>query len=181
MAVGGALFLLALIATSSSLQRPQATSEELPVRLVRVKPADAEMRRLVLDGVRRSSTFRVLVDDLHAFNVIVAIQFGLCGNGRIRSCVSSVDGDDRQRHIRIKVNTRTTDDRLIATIAHELQHALEIARDPTVTDAQQALALYRRIAMGKCREGLSEQCETEAALLVEKHVNAELSDAPPRK
>jgi hypothetical protein len=137
------------------------------------------MRRLVLAGARRSPTFRALVDDLHQFNVIVVIQFGLCANGRIRSCVSHVDGDARHRHIRIKVNTRTTDDRLIATIAHELQHALEIARDPQVTNAQQAIALYRRIAIGKCREGLSEECETDAALNVEARVNKELESVSP--
>jgi hypothetical protein len=85
-----------------------------------------------------------------------------------------VAGDERQRHIRIKVDTRTTDDRLIATIAHELQHALEIAQRPEVTNSQQVLALYRTIGIGKCRQGLSELCETEAALQVETLVNTEL-------
>jgi uncharacterized protein YjaZ len=86
-----------------------------------------------------------------------------------------VEGDSRQRHIAVKVNTRTTDDRLIATIAHELHHALEIAREPEVTNSDQALALYRRIAMGRCGEGLDERCETEAALQIEAQVNEELA------
>ena len=135
------------------------------------------MRRLVLEGYSRSAAFSALVDELQRSNAIVVVQYGTCGNGRVRSCVSNVDGNTQQRHIRIKVNTRTTDDRLIATIAHELQHAAEIVRDPSATNAQQTLALYRRIATGTCREGLSDACETDAAVEIESRVNDELSRA----
>ena len=152
---------------------PAAQDDQL--RLTRLKPADAEMRRLVLDGYSRSAVFAELVDELQLSNAIVVVQFGSCANGRIRSCVSNVDGDLRQRHIRIKVNTRTTDDRLIARIAHELQHAIEIVREPSAFNAKQTLALYRRLATGKCREGLSDACETDAALRAEARVNHELS------
>jgi hypothetical protein len=88
-----------------------------------------------------------------------------------------VTGDHRQRHIRILVNTRTTGDRLLATIAHELQHAVEIVRDPQARDAESALALFRRIAMGKCKQGLSDVCETAAAQEVEGAVLQELHAA----
>ena len=144
-------------------------------RLVRVKPADAEMRRLVLSGYARSATFRALMDEIQQLSVMVMIQFGQCAKGRVRSCVSNVESDSRQRHIRIKVNTSTTDDRLIATIAHELHHALEIAREPDVTNSDQALALCRGIAIGRCGQGLDERCETAAALQVEARVNDELA------
>jgi hypothetical protein len=178
MALGSALLLVTLAGALTISTYVPASSSDAPVRLIRVKPADAEIRRLVLDGARRSATFRALIDDIHTFNVIVVIQFGLCANGRIRSCVSHVEGDERQRHIRVKVNTRTTDDRLIATIAHELQHALEIAREPAVVNSEKALQLYRKIATGKCRQGLSEECETDAALQVEAKVSDELARTP---
>jgi hypothetical protein len=151
-----------------------------PPRLVRVKPADAEIRRLVIDGHQRSVTFRALMNELHESNLMVTIQYGACGNGRIRSCVSDVQTDGRQRFVRVKVDTRTTDDRLIATIAHELQHAVEIAREPTVSTPEQTLALYRKIASGACRQGLSDRCETQAALDVEARVNDELARTPRR-
>jgi hypothetical protein len=173
----GALLAAVLLATTDVTQNDCTTDERPP--LVRVKPADAEMRRLVTSGYQRSATFRALVIEIHQTNVMVAVQFGVCGNGRIRSCVSHVAGDGRQRHIRIKVNTRTTDDRLIATLAHELQHALEIARRAEVTNSEQALALYRIIGLDKCRQGLSDECETAAALRVENQVNTELAQPPP--
>ena len=53
---------------------------------------------------------------------------------------------------------------------HELQHAVEIAERLVVTDAASALKLYRRIAFGRCRDGLSEECEPRRALDSEKTV-----------
>jgi hypothetical protein len=178
-AMAGALVLTLLIGALAFQQNTPRTVDDEAPRLVRIKPADAEMRRLVLSGHARSATFRALMDEIHQTNVVVVIQFGQCAKGRIRSCVSHVEGDSRQRHIRIKVNTRTTDDRLIATIAHELHHALEIAREPDVTSSELTLALYRRIGMGRCREGLDEKCETEAALQSEHRVNDELARCAP--
>ena len=173
--MASALVVAALFGALAVHQEPSpAVVDEVP-RLVRVKPVDAEMRRLVLSGHTRSATFRALMAEIHQTNVVVVIQFGQCAKGRVRSCVSHVESDSRQRHIRIKVNTNTTNDRLIATIAHELQHALEIAREPEVTNSDQALALYRRIAIGRCGQGLDELFETEAALQIEAQVNDELA------
>ena len=70
-----------------------ASAKADPLQLTRVKPADPEMRRLVLDGYARSATFSALVDELQTSNALVVIQFGSCANGRVRSCVSNVDGD----------------------------------------------------------------------------------------
>ena len=152
-------------------------TQHILTNLTRLKPADGEMRRLILDGYARSALFRELVDELQRSNAIVVIQFGQCAKGRFRSCVTNVDGDGRQRHVRVKINTRTTDDRLVATIAHELQHAVEILRDPAVTDARSALGLYRQIGKGRCQEGLSDECETETALRIESRVLQELHEA----
>src|SRR5262249_29980720 len=61
------------------------------------------------------------------------------------------------------------------------QHAVEIAEHPDVTDASAAIKLYRRIAFGRCREGLSEECETKRALDTEKIVLGELLRRPDRQ
>ena len=169
------LFIVTMVVAPLIDSHPMQSGESTrPLQLIRVKPADPEMRRLVQDGYTRSDVFRTVVDELQRSNAIVVVQFGACANGRVRSCVSHVDGNARQRHIRIKVNTQTTNDRLIATIAHELQHAVEIVREVAVTNSEQARALYRRIARGRCAEGLSDLCETDAALAVERRVLGQL-------
>ena len=39
-----------------------------------------------------SATFRTIVDELQRSHAIVVVQFGLCANGRFRSCVVGVKG-----------------------------------------------------------------------------------------
>jgi hypothetical protein len=165
-----ALGWLAVVEMSSTLAEAQQ-----PLQLTRVKPVDSEVRRLVMNGYARSRALGDLVDELETGDTIVVIQFGTCANGRVRSCVSNVSTDGRLRHIRIKVDPKTTDDRLIATIAHELQHAAEIVRNAETIDVETTLALYRRIGTRDCQTGRTDKCETEAALQVEALVNRELS------
>ena len=172
MALASVLVATMLLGTVEGMAS-RDTSGAVP--LVRLKPADAGMRRLISEGFDRSATFRALVDAIHRSNGVVIVQYGLCANGRFRSCVTNVDGDRDRRSIRIKVDTRANDNRLIATIAHELHHALEILSDPEVADPKAVVALYRRIGTGACRQGLSEACETDEALRVETVVNDELA------
>ena len=152
-----------------------------PGRFTRVRAVDPELRRIIADGADRSATFLALAEEIQRSPAIVQVQFGRCPRGNFRSCVSGVEGDARQRHIRIFVDTRTTQDRLIATVAHELQHAVEILRDPEAIDAERTMALYRRIAIGKCGEGLSEKCETRQAQAVEAAVLDELHRSGTRR
>ena len=141
----------------------------------RVRSTAQYMIALIREGYERSSTFRGLVDHLQQTNVIVSIQPLPCAGGRIRSCLVGVKGSSRDRHIWIKVDPQhTIRDRLIATVAHELQHAVEIAEHPDVMDASSVVRLYRTIAVGECARGLSEECETARALAAEQNVLAEL-------
>lgn len=173
--MASASFILLRAVAAVALSVAPVMAQPSALALTRLKPADAEMRRLILEGHARSAVFRGLVDEIQRSNAVVVIQFGLCAKGRIRSCVSNVDGDVQRRHIRIKLNTTATDDRLIATIAHELQHAVEIVRDPDTVDAATTLLLYRRIGTRDCRTRLTDKCETDAALQMEAFVNAELA------
>lgn len=171
---------LVLTAAISMQLLPGTSAADDTPSFVRLKPVDAEMRRLMVAGYQRSATFRRLVDEIHGSRALVVVQFGSCGRGRYRACVSHIGGDARQRSLRIKVSPQTTTDRLIATIAHELQHALEIAGAPDVVTAGHVVALYRRIGVGECRDGLSEACETNEALETERRVLAELYDRDRR-
>jgi hypothetical protein len=157
-----------------------AAADDAPGLFTRVRSTQRFMIALIREGYDRSPGFRDLVDVLQQSNVIVFVQPTSCSGGRIRSCLVSVNGSRRERHIRVNVDTHTSHDSLIATVAHELQHAVEIAEHPEVIDARGALALYRQIALGRCREGLSEECETTRALATERRVLEELSHARTR-
>lgn len=152
----------------------QAKLDDAPGLFTRVRSTERFVIALIREGYERSPTFRELVDTLQRSNVIVFVQPGACAGGRIRSCLTSVDGSAIERHIRISVDTRTSHNALIATMAHELQHAVEIAEHPEVTNGSGALRLYRQIAFGRCRDGLSDECETSRALATETKVTNEL-------
>jgi hypothetical protein len=177
MALAGSLVLFVTATLLGLTGEPQGPLEP---PLLRLKPADPEMRRLIVDGYQRSETFRALTDAINQSNAIVIVQYGLCSLGRFRSCVSDVQADERQRHIRIKIDSRTTGDRLTATIAHELAHATEILNDPMVTSSAATLDMYRRIGTAPCRRKITNDCETQHALDVEKQVLGELDRAARR-
>ena len=141
----------------------------------RVRSEDRYLRGLIRRGYDQSPAFRELIDALQHSNVIVLVQPGLCAKGRIRSCLVAVDGSEHDRHIRIRLDPRhTIENGLIAAVAHELQHAVEVAESPDVLDSASLAALYRRIAIGRCGQGLSDECETTRALTTERTVYLEL-------
>ena len=67
----------------------------------RVRSTQRFMIALIREGYDRSPAFRDLVDHLQQANVIVFVQPASCAGGRIRSCLVSVNGSSRERHIRI--------------------------------------------------------------------------------
>jgi hypothetical protein len=147
----------------------------------RVRSDDRYVIGLIRRGYDQSPTFRELVDALQRTNVIVLVQPGLCAGGRIRSCLIAVAGSDRDRHIRIRLDPRhTVENGLIAAAAHELTHAVEVAERADVVDGAGLTALYRRIAIGRCGQGLSEECETTRALTTERTVYLELQRGESR-
>jgi hypothetical protein len=111
----------------------------------RIRAATPRIGKLIDEGVQRSRTFAQLVNEVHETNVIVYIEasFGLPQDVAGRILLAGVAG--QQRYLRVQVRATLQRDQVIATIAHELRHALEVAADQTVVDDKGFAALYRRI------------------------------------
>jgi hypothetical protein len=164
--------LIGFFATCADAQIAGAATPEWPYW--RVRGGEPEIRRLLQEAALRSTTMLHLIEEIQRSNAIVLVTYGQCAKGQFRSCVTGVQGDRQQRAIRILIDTRANELHLMATIAHELQHAVEIVRDPSAVDRASTMALYRRIAVGKCRDGLSDRCETDLARATERTVLEEL-------
>jgi hypothetical protein len=76
-----------------------------------------------------------------------------------------------QRYLRIEVRTPRSPLELLATIGHELQHAVEIARAPGVRNSAAMRDLYRRIGQNGAN---ALTFETSDAQEVGKRVRLEL-------
>jgi hypothetical protein len=76
------------------------------------------------------------------------------------------------RFVRIRVMANVSEDRLVSVIAHELQHAVEVARDPRVRSDETMERLFRSLNSGQC---VGTCMETVAAERVQQAVLRELA------
>jgi hypothetical protein len=146
----------------------------------RVRSTDATILHLLQEGAERSTTFRSLVDAIDHSTGIVYVEFGYCAFGHLNGCllpfIAVSHGD---RYLRIVVTAdqnRRSHDQLLALLAHEMRHALEVLEHPEVVDVATMEAMYRKI--GTPLTGHSGH-ETSAARAAGDAVLAELSEKHP--
>ena len=117
---------------------------------------------------RRSPTFARLLMQLDASDVIVHIveRQGPCEGGA-NSCLLMVGNRGGHRYLRAMIRSMQTYDAVITEVAHELEHAAEIAHR---TDVR----LNASICDGVVWRSTAGRCETRAAQVFARQVIAEL-------
>jgi hypothetical protein len=146
--------------------------------LSHVRSTDSAILEIVREGSRRSETFRSLVDALNQTGTIVYVERGVCGFGHYSACLPhAVTLAGNIRYLRILIDSSRAAD-MVPLIAHELQHALEIARAPAIRTADDITALFRRIGRSPpCPRGVPDCYETSEALAIGDAVLKELRGA----
>jgi hypothetical protein len=114
-----------------------------------VRTFDRRVSTALADGARRSATFRDLLGSLDASDVIAYVEqsHDLPANLHGRLVLAATSGSSR--YVRIQVRAMQPPDEVIAVIAHELRHALEIAQAPHVRDEASMRTHYERIGAGR--------------------------------
>ena len=135
-----------------------------------VRPEDAGIRALIASGIERSVTFRDLTTRLESGDVIVYVRFSPCA-GRVPACLVWAEVHAGSRRLLIKLDRfGRSPDQLTALLAHELQHANEVASAAEITDT----ASFRRaFASRGWNHGTG--FETEEAQRTTRKVAAELA------
>jgi hypothetical protein len=137
-----------------------------------VRSSESDYAQLIRHGYERSATFRQLVDSLNASDVVVYVQPQVARRGTRGHLVLNVASAGGRRYLLVKLRVRQ-DDGTIAILAHELQHAYEVAQARDVHDADRMTELFARLDNGTC---LRAACyETDAAQEVQRAVAAELA------
>jgi hypothetical protein len=162
------LVLLVAAATASSLTPPS---------LDHLRGVSSRETALLRDLVARSATAGTLAARIESEAVIVYVEITTSmprGRGATRLAATT----PLARFIRITIAPVAHPDDQAALLAHELQHAVEIARAPDVKSSDDIRRLYR--AIGEDRAA-TVAFETVAAQEVGARVRLELSRNPALK
>ena len=168
---GGASMVIApVVLVAVAALAGSSSPDPAPDRASAVRPGSARARDLIERTLLDSPTVRTLAAGLAATDVIVYVE--LTSSPRIgRAATMFVVGTRERRFLRISINASVSPWDLGPLLAHELCHALEIARAPEVRDRYDLRALYQRI--GRV-EADNTRFESAAALDTERLVRAEL-------
>jgi hypothetical protein len=154
----------------------QLSSGHLAPESPRVRGADPALAALIQDATNRSETFRRLVDAIQATDGIVHVVGGRCGH-YVRTCLMFwIQVAGPHRILRVMVDERKTGIDAAASIAHELQHALEVLQVPGIKTAGEMHGLFERIGTWR-----RYSFETVAAVKVGDAVRSELSKSSPAR
>jgi hypothetical protein len=122
-------FLIALILSFAAAGHAHAGTPHL-------RPLTETARRVIERGLAESSTFRELVQRLNRSDVIVYVEEDLHQSKTLAGRLSFLTTGGGFRFVRVWLQWRPFDIQQVATLAHELQHALEIAGRPDVVDQE---------------------------------------------
>ena len=137
----------------------------------RVRAADPGLAALIAESTGRSATLRQMIEAIGANDGLVYVERGRCGHG-VRARLDFLTAAGPTRFLRITLDDRSTDAQAMASLGHELRHALEVLAEPAVTSAAMMYNFYHRTAM---RRGGG--FETAAAMLAGDTVREELRKA----
>lgn len=145
------LTILAIAVPATVLAEPDRTASTNPATAnggPRVRPHDARSAALLLEGLRLSATLRGLVDRLEQRDVIVYVQMEYALKGRLAGSLSFITATETFRYVRVSISPNLRGTAAIATLGHELQHAVEVANEPSIVDEASLNAFYKHNGIG---------------------------------
>jgi hypothetical protein len=141
----------------------------------RVRPETPQAADLLEELVQRSTTARRLTIALEQSDVVVYVRHRMFAGSTLNGRIGFVRSDLPTRFLIIEIGCPRSRLEQLVTLGHELQHAAEIAADPSVADPRAMIRYFDRIGvrtMTAAATGAS--FETAAAQAVETRVRQEL-------
>jgi hypothetical protein len=99
-----------------------------------LRPLSESATIIIERGLARSPTFRDLVARLNRSDVVVYVDEDHFQSRALAGQLSFLTRAGGYRYVRVRLQWRSHDVQQVATLAHELQHALEIAGRPDIVD-----------------------------------------------
>ena len=158
---------LALTAQDSTTSSNSSSSHR------HVRASEPRILALIDAGLSRSATFRRLIAALDESDVIVYVEPKTTRQNLGGYLAHQVVARGSYRYLRIAVDIKGSEGRLVPLVAHELQHAVEVAQSPEALDADSLQRVFAQLAV-KFGCGGTTCSETQAAKDVEHAVSNEL-------
>jgi len=136
-----------------------------------VRPLQERGTRVLAKGSDASMTFRQLIDRIAQSDVIAYVDLAPYEEPGLEGALEFVATVGGARYVRVWLQPRRTDDELIVTLGHELQHVVEVADAPQVV-SQDSLAVFCAHTGKSDKPG---HFETRAAQLAAKRIRTEMS------
>jgi hypothetical protein len=109
-----------------------------------IRASDDELVALLEDGVKRSATFKGLVDRLAKSDVILYVRPDVTAkNNAMKLTFLAAKGGFR--YLVIRVGAGRSKDQQLATLGHEMQHAVTIADAASVVDSASLRREFERV------------------------------------
>jgi hypothetical protein len=152
-----------------------ALAQDHTAAVSNIRGVDEASSALVRDLVARSATGRELADELERSDLVVYVRRRLFPTAMLSGRIGFVRSSCSRRFVAIEIAAPRNYVEELSALGHELQHAVEIAGDPTVCDAASLAALYTRIGDPVDRwGGTADSFETRAAAETTVRVRQEL-------
>jgi len=140
-----------------------------------VRPLGREAEHLLAEARRLSPTVRRLLAELDGSDLIVFVELRIPRSIRTGQ-LALIGTGVGVRYVKIEIYGVDCVRATTPWLAHELQHAVEIASAPEVTDDAGVTRLYERI--GRPSKDGVRSFETKAAIDIRNQVLAELGSGP---
>lgn len=171
------LLLTLFVATVAfpSLGAADEIGGKTPKPVPRLRAADTRVAAALKEGLKRSASFREIVSRVDALDVIVYAETQPMLRGRLSGTMTWVTATKEFRYVRVSLNPELNSMQMVASLAHELQHVIEVGEAKSIIDTK-TLTDYYRVA-GIEKHIHSDEWDTEAAQRTGDLVRRELIDS----
>jgi hypothetical protein len=140
----------------------------------RIRLSNGRIEEIFRYAMRKSPSFGELVATIELLDRVVYVEEGSCRPHSRAGCLHMMPAAAEAKNLLIRFDSRQPIRLAAAALAHELYHALEIAREKTVTDPASLRQLFARIGERSCPQESDDCWETRAATAFEALVLSEL-------
>ena len=110
-----------------------------------IRASDEELVALLDDGIKRSATFKGLVDRLSKSDVILYVRPDVTAKANAPTRLTFLAAKGGYRYLVIRVASAGRKEQQLATLGHEMQHAIVIADAASVVDSQSLKREFERV------------------------------------